>query len=45
MPELPRVMVRLLGEAERLKLGRGATVSETVVVFVKLPEVPVTVIV
>jgi len=39
----PCVMVRLLGEVESVKfgVGRGFTVRESVVVFVKLPEVPV----
>ncbi len=38
-------MVRLLGDAESVKLGGGAgfTVRETVVLLVRLPDVPVTV--
>lgn len=45
LPLLPCVTVRLLGEAESEKLGAAGafTVSETVVVWLKLPEVPVTV--
>ena len=45
VPELPRAMLRLLGDAERVKFGLGVTVREMVVVCVKLPDVPVTVIV
>jgi hypothetical protein len=43
LPLLPCVTVKLLGEAESEKLGvAGAfTVSETVVVWLRLPEVPV----
>ena len=39
------MMVKLVGVAERLKLGAGTefTVSDNVVELVKLPEVPVTV--
>jgi len=37
------VIVRLLGFADRVKFGAAVTVRETVVVAVKLPEVPVTV--
>ena len=40
-PLEPCLIVRLLGEAERVKFGGGFTVSETVVAFVKLPTVPV----
>jgi hypothetical protein len=42
-PLLPCVIVKLLGEAEIAKFGAGTkfTVRETVVVFVKLPDVPV----
>jgi hypothetical protein len=42
-PLAPWVIVTLLGDAEIAKFttGAGFTVSETVVVFVKLPEVPV----
>jgi hypothetical protein len=44
-PLAPCVIVTLFGDAEIVKFGTGAgfTVRETVVVFVKLPEVPVTV--
>jgi hypothetical protein len=44
-PDVPCGIVRVLGEAERLKFGTAValTVSETVVVFIKLPEVPMTV--
>jgi len=43
VPFAPCVMVTLLGEAESVKfgVGRGFTVRERVVVFVKLPDVPV----
>lgn len=41
VPLAPCVIVRLLGEAERVKFGGGFTVSERVVAFVKLPTVPV----
>ena len=41
VPELPRLIVTLPGEAERLKLGAGFTVKVTVVVCVRLPEVAV----
>ena len=34
-------MLRLLGEDERLKSGGALTVSATVVVWLRLPEVPV----
>jgi hypothetical protein len=39
----PWAIAKLLGDAESVKLGTGSgfTVRETVVVFVKLPEVPV----
>lgn len=37
----PCVMVRLLGEAERVKLGGGLTVRESVVELERLPEEPV----
>ena len=45
VPLAPRVTVRLLGDAERLKFDWAAafTVRLTVVVCVKLPDVPVTV--
>lgn len=41
MPLAPWVMVKLLGEAERVKFGGGFTVSESVVELVKLTAVPV----
>ncbi len=43
VPLAPCVMVKLLGEAESVKFGVGIgfTVRETVVVLVRLPEVPV----
>ena len=44
LPPLPPcVIVKLFGEAEIAKFGNGTrfTVRETVVVFVKLPDVPV----
>ncbi len=43
VPLAPCVMVKLPGEAESVKfgVGTGFTVRETVVVLVKLPEVPV----
>jgi hypothetical protein len=43
VPLAPCAIVKLFGEAERVKFGGGTalTVSETVVVFVKLPEIPV----
>jgi hypothetical protein len=46
-PEPPWVMVALAGEADKVKPGTGAgfTVRDTVVVLVKLPEMPVIVIV
>lgn len=34
LPEAPRAMVREVGEAPRVKLGAGLTVSETVAVAV-----------
>src|SRR6266702_1961691 len=42
VPLAPCVMLRLLGDAERVKLLLEFTVRETVVVFVKLPDEPVT---
>jgi len=42
-PLAPCVMLKLLGDAERVKFLLGFTVRETVVVFVKLPDEPVTV--
>ena len=46
MPCEPRVMLRLVGESVSVKFGvAGAvTVNETVVVWVTLPPVPLTVI-
>jgi hypothetical protein len=41
VPLLPRAMLRLDGEADRLKFGPGVTVSDNVVELTKLPEVPV----
>jgi hypothetical protein len=43
VPLVPWVSAKLLGDAESIKFGTGAgfTVRETVVEFVKLPEVPV----
>jgi hypothetical protein len=41
VPLAPWMILRLLGDADRVKLGRGFTVRITVAVFVKLPEVPV----
>ena len=43
VPLAPCVMARLFGDAESVKFGGAVTVSEIVVVFDKLPEVPVTV--
>jgi hypothetical protein len=46
VPLIPWLMPRVLGEAERLKSGAGAgglTVRATVVVWLKFPDVPVTV--
>ena len=40
---VPWVTFRLAGDADKLKLGGGVTVSASVVVLVKLPEVPATV--
>src|SRR6266571_4380543 len=40
-PLAPWVMLRLLGDAERVKLGGGATVKESVVLCDKPPDVPV----
>lgn len=47
VPLVPCVIVTLLGDAENVKFGGGAafTVSEIVAEFVKLPEVPVMVMV
>jgi hypothetical protein len=39
--ELPCAMVRVLGEAERVKLGAPFTVSASVAVLVRFPAVPV----
>ena len=41
VPVAPWVMLKLAGEAARLKLDGTATVSETIAVPVKLPDVPV----
>jgi len=41
VPLAPCAKLKLLGEADRLKLGGNATVSETVAVLLKLPTVPV----
>ena len=43
VPFAPCVIAKLLGDAEIVKFGGAVTVSEIVVVFDKLPEVPVTV--
>ena len=45
LPLVPCKIVKLFGDAEIIKLPGGFTVRETVVVLVKLPDVPVTVIV
>ena len=42
-PEVPCMMLRLVGDEERVKSGGSATVRASVAVCVKLPEVPVTV--
>src|SRR5215475_8712715 len=39
-PLLPRVMLRVVGEANRLKSGAPVTVRETVVELVRLPLTP-----
>ena len=44
VPDFPRAMVTVLGDALIEKFGGPVTVSVTVVVSVMLPEVPVTVI-
>ena len=41
VPLAPWVILRLLGDAERVKFGGAVTMRLIVVVFVKLPEVPV----
>lgn len=41
VPLLPRLMLKLLGEAERVKSGAAFTVREIVVELVRLPDVPV----
>jgi len=43
VPLVPWVIAKLLGDAESIKFGTGTgfTVRETVVVFVKVPEMPV----
>jgi len=43
VPFLPRTMLKLGGDAERLKFGPAVTVREIVVEALKAPEVPVTV--
>ena len=43
VPVVPCASVKLFGEAETAKLAGGFTVRETVVVLVKLPDVPATV--
>jgi hypothetical protein len=43
VPCVPRAMVRLRGEADKLKFGAAVTVRLTDVVCVRLPDVPVTV--
>lgn len=43
VPVVPCTIVKLLGLAERTKVGDALTVSAIVVVSVKLPDVPVTV--
>lgn len=45
VPVLPLATLRLLGEAERLKFGPGFTVRLIVMEWVRLPEVPVIVMV
>jgi hypothetical protein len=42
-PDAPWTIVRVAGEAVRLKLGAGVTVRLIVAVLVRLPELPVTV--
>lgn len=41
VPLAPRLMLKELGEAESVKSGAGVTVKESVVVLVRLPDVPV----
>jgi hypothetical protein len=41
VPLVPCVMLRLLGDADRAKFGGGITVRPTVIVLVKVPDVPV----
>src|SRR5216683_1689271 len=43
VPVVPCDIVKLLGDAESAKFGGAFTVRETVVLFVKLPDEPVTV--
>jgi len=45
VPVVPCAIVKLFGDAERTKFGGWFTVRESVLVFVKLPDEPVTVIV
>lgn len=40
-PLLPCAMLKLLGDADRLKVGTAITVTERDVVWVKVPDVPV----
>ena len=41
LPAVPRAMLRLAGEAARLKFGPAITVSETEVELTKFPQLPV----
>jgi len=43
VPVVPRVIVKLFGDAEKAKFAGGFTVRESVVLCDKLPEIPVTV--
>ena len=43
VPLAPCRILRLLGDAERVKFGAALTVSETVVLLLKVPDAPVTV--
>lgn len=43
VPLVPCVIAKLFGDADSVKFGGAVTVSEIVVVFVKLPDVPMTV--
>jgi len=42
-PLAPCAIVKVFGDAESVKLGGAATVSEMVVAFDKLPDAPVTI--